>query len=342
MAVAPALFVFPTAAGAAEWSPTRITLPAGSAEGGLGGVSCPAADSCLAVGTSVEGFGDVQPLGVAENGGSWTQTLVAAGAAGGQFTGVSCREAESCTAVGVEGFLTIGRPVAASYTDGSWSQAASIVPEGGSPQVGLGEVSCPGAGPCVVAGADEDQPVVYTGEGAEAGQGSDGGASVRTVQGGATIRTSPGACEVSLVGTKVPVTRAHVAKVGLTDTGGAACTGTVTLSVKATSKGKGAKGKRKKPKARVIGRGSVKLAPGATATVSVRLNGTGEDRSREGRRTPEGDPLGRGRRRADPEAGPPARGQAETTWKADGTAVTRRKPDLHPGHSGRGTPERNR
>jgi hypothetical protein len=267
------------------WSQAAgLALPAGDVEGWLQGVSCADASSCVAVGASSAGYGDLQPLGATVAGGNWTQTLIAppAGATGADLSGISCPAAGSCTAVGIEGALVYGPPIAVAYVDGAWSQAVSIVPSGSSPQGGLGGVSCPGVGPCVTAGASEGQPIVYTGQGAEAEQG--GGSSsvqVTTIDspgggggGGGGGPTGPTAtCSISLASTSIRVDRAHTAQVGLTDSGGAACDGHVSLVIPIKAKGKKAKSKRSK--GRTIAITSLALAPGQTATVPVKLNGAG-------------------------------------------------------------------
>lgn len=76
---------------------------------------------------------------------------------------------------------------------------------------------------------------------------------------------------VSVVGSTITVKSSGGTAVKLTCTGNTTCVGKLTLTAKITTK----KGRKKHARVETIGTASFSIAPGATATVSVKLNGSG-------------------------------------------------------------------
>jgi hypothetical protein len=263
-----------------------IAPPVGASEAALEGVSCPALGSCIGVGDDGS-----ESFAVTYTDGTWAEGAVIAppgGAPSAGLSDVSCPTSGSCVAAGdyyPTGQRAEGRPMVATEANGSWGQAIPLPTPAGAMYALLGGVSCPAEGPCEAVGAwsdpsDTELPLAYGGEPPASGStqtGTSGPPSTTAVtsdspaQGGATPT-----CSLSLKGTAIKVTRSGVAQVEVADTGGAACDGTVALSIKSKAKAKRAGRKRKKSKIRRIGGGPVKLSSGATATLSVRLNGAGK------------------------------------------------------------------
>jgi hypothetical protein len=123
------------------------------------GVSCPAATSCAAVGTSQLGSGAYAAFIERWNGSSWTiqPSSLPAGATGAVLFGVSCTGVSACFAAGTyttnpQGIN--GLPLAMQEHNGSWSPSQPPVPSG---NIGiLSGISCvkPPAGTsrCTAAG----------------------------------------------------------------------------------------------------------------------------------------------------------------------------------------------
>jgi hypothetical protein len=115
-------------------------------------VSCPAADSCMAVGTYVKTSGVGVNLAEQWNGTSWRilPTPNPSGIALSGLLGVACTSASSCMAVGVT-TTTAGavRPVAERWNGTRWTiQATPNPPQGG----GLNAVSCTSVSACTAVG----------------------------------------------------------------------------------------------------------------------------------------------------------------------------------------------
>jgi hypothetical protein len=92
---------------AAIWgAAVEIEPPAGAAGADLTAVSCPAAGSCQAVGSSTTGSGGTAPIVVGQSGGTWgaaagvTLPPAAVPAASAALAGISCAAAGACTATG--------------------------------------------------------------------------------------------------------------------------------------------------------------------------------------------------------------------------------------------------
>lgn len=97
----------PAAATAQTWTIEPVPAPSGVDSSHLDAVSCPAAGSCIAVGTwengsqAPPGYTD-QPFYEQLSGGTWTEANMPAPPNGNNVVlgGVSCSEASACTAVG--------------------------------------------------------------------------------------------------------------------------------------------------------------------------------------------------------------------------------------------------
>jgi hypothetical protein len=134
------------------WRISKTPNPAGSSNTTLSGVSCPAVNTCIAVGGYI---GASSQPAVAEiwNGSTWAIKAVPAPAnASGTFLqGLSCRSAADCTAVGSY-FNGSGNPTLAEGWNGTaWSVQPTPTPAGPS-YTSLNAVACPGAGDCVAVG----------------------------------------------------------------------------------------------------------------------------------------------------------------------------------------------
>ena len=149
---------------AERWNGSTWTVQAPPAAPGpdgssLSGVSCPAATSCTAVGTSQ--FSSAAPVAFIErwNGSSWTMqpSSLPAGATGAALDGVSCTGVSACFAAGTYTTNAQGNnglPLAMREQHGSWSPSQPPVPAG---NIGiLSGISCvkppAGASQCTAAG----------------------------------------------------------------------------------------------------------------------------------------------------------------------------------------------
>lgn len=141
----------PARAAAASTSSSTSTLLLG-----LGGVSCPSAKFCAAVGSQGDSAhlarGDV-PLTMIWNGAGWrkTATPLPRGWPEGQLSSVSCRSAGYCVAVG---YVVKGNgysPFAETWRGRGWTE--TLLPKPTTPAEGAAEfgglVSCGAVGRCV-------------------------------------------------------------------------------------------------------------------------------------------------------------------------------------------------
>lgn len=115
--------------------------------GGLRGVSCPQAESCLAVGDAIDPGGD--PARLWEMGeDSWNSSPTAT-VSGAFLSDVSCTAADECTATGRQGTWPF-KPLAERFDGEDWSTQSVPEPSGrsSSPEA----VSCPTESFCVSVG----------------------------------------------------------------------------------------------------------------------------------------------------------------------------------------------
>jgi hypothetical protein len=134
---------------AATWSGTTWSAhPAldPNASDDLTAVSCTAATTCLAVGSTTTSQSQSQSLAQEWNGSTWTDVPTPQVATPGVFNGVSCTGPAACVAVGTDG-LTSNPTLIETWTGGgAWSRSAAPAvyqPDG---------VSCPAAAHCTVVG----------------------------------------------------------------------------------------------------------------------------------------------------------------------------------------------
>lgn len=139
---------------AGRWAVGSVSLPPGSTDGQLTGVSCPSARFCLAVGYYYTDGGDIRVLGERFDGASWRRAAIPdpAGSPAGLFA-VSCASATDCMAVGDYNDI-LGTPVAlAERWDGYKWATEDLPPPSGAVASGLFAVSCPTGGWCTAAGS---------------------------------------------------------------------------------------------------------------------------------------------------------------------------------------------
>src|SRR5690348_12233441 len=114
-------------------------------------VSCPAADSCMAVGTYVKSSGIGVNLAEQWDGTSWhiLPTPNPSGIALSGLLGVACTSASACTAVGATTTTTGAvRAVAERWNGTSWRIQPTPSPAGGA----LNSVSCTSVSACTAVG----------------------------------------------------------------------------------------------------------------------------------------------------------------------------------------------
>jgi hypothetical protein len=130
------------------WSISNIPNPSGSDVNGLSGVSCPAVNTCTAVGSSAG-----SAVAEAWNGSAWSIQAIPSPAGGTQtqLQEVSCPSAASCTAVGNYFDGTANVPLAEGWNGKTWS--VQSVPTAAAPfYTTLQSVSCPASGDCTAVG----------------------------------------------------------------------------------------------------------------------------------------------------------------------------------------------
>ena len=137
-----------------RWSVEAPATLAGPSPSTLDGISCPAAGSCVAVGSAGDGDGDQVPLAEDWDGSNWSAAPVPvpSGSTWASLLGVSCASPTSCTAVGVTDaepalYVAFG----ASWDGTSWSPAAVPSPAG-RPDTVLASVSCATTAWCMAVG----------------------------------------------------------------------------------------------------------------------------------------------------------------------------------------------
>lgn len=148
------------------WTPSEAPLPAGAAltrQASINDVTCPAAGTCVAVGTYVDQNSVYQTLVETLADGTWTATEIPppTGAVSSKDSGlgaVSCPSGDACVATGWYNYS--GNPFQASpnliatSSGGTWLSAGAPVPAKTSvSRVALNGVSCPAADNCVAAGS---------------------------------------------------------------------------------------------------------------------------------------------------------------------------------------------
>jgi hypothetical protein len=134
------------------WSITKTPNRVEPQSSALNGVSCTAADQCMAVGDYANPAG-ARPLAEQWSGKTWSilPTPSPAGTQAASLAGVSCVTADDCVAVGTSFNGTDNVTLAESWNGKTWSIAPT--PNGPGAQGSfLSAVSCPSAGQCAAVG----------------------------------------------------------------------------------------------------------------------------------------------------------------------------------------------
>jgi hypothetical protein len=137
---------------------------------GLASVACPAAGSCVAIGSYVDSSGASREMVLSQSHGAWTgarQLLPSPATASLSLSSLACRTASSCVAVGSqEGSpsteVSSSHPVVVSETVGSWGPSHEIaLPASASRarSATLSSVACPASGSCTAVGSYELEAV---------------------------------------------------------------------------------------------------------------------------------------------------------------------------------------
>jgi hypothetical protein len=131
-----------------RWSIQPTPSPPSAVLSDLLAVSCPAVNSCMAVGDDNGSSGPVFAFAERWDGSRWAIAgILSPGRARETFLrSVSCRSARTCTAVGSIQFASTSFPLAERWTGSRWRQQAAP---------GTGEllgVSCPGLSRCIAVG----------------------------------------------------------------------------------------------------------------------------------------------------------------------------------------------
>ena len=130
---------------------------AATSQAGLIGVSCSAANACMAVGTVLKGSPVLKgfPLAESWNGMAWTMKAIPSpkGATNSDLYAVSCSAASSCMAVGMyeDAAAPHGVPFAEAWNGTAWTVETLPSPQGGS-DPGPAGVSCASAQACLAVG----------------------------------------------------------------------------------------------------------------------------------------------------------------------------------------------
>src|SRR5215470_13204765 len=151
LTVSPALASVPAGASAPGWSVTPSPNPV-IPTGQLFWVSCPAANSCIAVGTYTQASGAGVTLAEQWNGSAWRIQPVPSplGAAWSALFGVSCVSPSACEAVGITASRSGAlKALAERWNGSSWQIQHAPSPVGGGQLIG---VSCTSRSACTAVG----------------------------------------------------------------------------------------------------------------------------------------------------------------------------------------------
>jgi hypothetical protein len=142
----------------AGWTAEPIPAPPGALSSGLYGVSCPAATSCIAVGSTTDAGGHETALAERWDGARWRLEPTPPGSAAQttRLQAVSCSSANACAAVGyaIDANGSNLRTARAERWDGSrWTTQELSAASPQSKEQTLSGVSCPTGGSCVAVGS---------------------------------------------------------------------------------------------------------------------------------------------------------------------------------------------
>jgi hypothetical protein len=148
-----------------SWTATRMPLPADAAANPLTTlfeVACPTAAACVATSEYTNSSGKQQLLMLAGHGSSWTavkaplpaMTVTATTSFGPFFSGLACPTTTECIATGA--YLDpVGAELGLLFIrhGPAWTLLKTPLPPGGiAGDNGLGQVACPSAASCAIAG----------------------------------------------------------------------------------------------------------------------------------------------------------------------------------------------
>ncbi len=139
-----------------EWAPLTTTLPAGTAQSQLKGVSCSSASFCMAIGDyQATKLGSWEPLALHWNGSAWSVAAFPENA-GANLKAISCPTSTSCTAVGSTSNVNNEYKTLAEQWNGTaWK--IETTPNGSGQYNFLTEVSCTSATSCMAGGSPNAQ-----------------------------------------------------------------------------------------------------------------------------------------------------------------------------------------
>jgi hypothetical protein len=139
------------------WSVQSAVHPASATESLLQGVACPAAATCVAVGSYVDASSVQHALAQTWAAGTWTQKTVAdpAGGTDPSLSDVSCFSTPTigCDAVGGYSGVSTIEPMAAAWNNTSWALATVPKPTGSTDSTLTG-ISCP-TSTCIATGVSD-------------------------------------------------------------------------------------------------------------------------------------------------------------------------------------------
>ncbi len=135
-----------------SWSVQPIVLPADATFAFLDGVSCPAANSCIALGGYLAGKQPFIPIAESWNGQRWAMQVVPGPPRKtfASFSALSCSSVRSCVAVGMYQRGAFGE----TWNGVSWK--AQLIPQPGQATAEPDAVSCTSATSCVTVGGSND------------------------------------------------------------------------------------------------------------------------------------------------------------------------------------------
>jgi hypothetical protein len=140
------------------WSIEQTPVPAGETSAVLSGVSCSAAQACVAVGQYNSTTGPRRPLVEVSDPSGWaTENVpIPAGSTDALLNAVSCTSASACTAVGeyTDSANSVA-PLVERWNGGGWTIEPQALPTG-TGSAFLNGVSCPAADACAAVGEFEN------------------------------------------------------------------------------------------------------------------------------------------------------------------------------------------
>jgi RHS repeat-associated protein len=123
------------------WTVASSPQPDGATRSELADVSCPAPESCTAVGSYRDESDTVRPLAMTRNGGGWAVASTPSPPSS-ELSSVSCWESSQCVAIGRAEAGSAGTPLSLYLNGTTWSDQP-VEPPYGAAQMELRAVTCP-------------------------------------------------------------------------------------------------------------------------------------------------------------------------------------------------------